>query len=84
MVARYGLPTLRRELMIILARMFAGLFTGGIFVSSDLYRKISQDPEDQGSHPDIQCNDQERGQPFWLHDRRILLGGSFPCVWRRS
>lgn len=36
------------ELMIILARMFAGLFTGGIFVSFLTYVVNKSHPEDQG------------------------------------
>lgn len=36
------------ELMIILARMFAGLFTGGIFVSFLTYVVNMSKPEDQG------------------------------------
>ena len=35
------------ELMIILARMFAGLFTGGIFVSFLTYIVNKSNPEDQ-------------------------------------
>ena len=38
------------ELMIILARMFAGLFTGGIFVSFLTYIVNKSDPEDQGKY----------------------------------
>lgn len=36
------------ELMIILARMFAGLFTGGVFVSFLTYVVNISHPEDQG------------------------------------
>ena len=36
--------------MIILARMFAGLFTGGIFVSFLTYIVNKSDPEDQGKY----------------------------------
>lgn len=38
------------ELMIILARMFAGLFTGGIFVSFLTYIVNKSNPEDQGKY----------------------------------
>ena len=38
------------ELQIILARMFAGLFTGGVFVSFLTYVVSKSDPEDQGRH----------------------------------
>ncbi len=38
------------ELQIVLARMFAGLFTGGIFVSFLTYIVNTADPEDQGKY----------------------------------
>lgn len=38
------------ELMIILARMFAGLFTGGVFVSFLTYIVNVSNPEDQGKY----------------------------------
>ena len=38
------------ELQIVLARMFAGLFTGGIFVSFLTYIVNTAAPEDQGKY----------------------------------
>ena len=60
------------ELMIILARMFAGLFTGGIFVSFLTYIVNKVKPGRPGKISDLQRDDQECGQCVRLYDWRLL------------
>lgn len=52
------------ELMIVLARMFAGLFTGGIFVSFLTYIVNTSRPEDQGKHLTISATIQSVASAF--------------------
>ena len=49
-VAQIWFAYAQTELMIILARMFAGLFTGGVFVSFLTYVVSVARPEDQGKY----------------------------------
>ena len=49
-VAQIWFACAQTELMIILARMFAGLFTGGVFVSFLTYVVSVARPEDQGKY----------------------------------
>lgn len=52
------------ELQIILARMFAGLFTGGVFVSFLTYVVNKSAPEDQGKHLTITATVQSVASAF--------------------
>lgn len=52
------------ELQIILARMFAGLFTGGVFVSFLTYVVNKSTPEDQGKHLTITATVQSVASAF--------------------
>ena len=52
------------ELQIILARMFAGLFTGGVFVSFLTYVVGRSAPEDQGRHLTITATIQSVASAF--------------------
>lgn len=52
------------ELMIVLARMFAGLFTGGIFVSFLTYIVNVSKPEDQGKNLTISATIQSVASAF--------------------
>lgn len=52
------------EFQIILARMFAGLFTGGVFVSFLTYVVGTSRPEDQGKHLTITATIQSVASAF--------------------
>lgn len=52
------------EFQIILARMFAGLFTGGVFVSFLTYVVSKSRPEDQGKHLTITATIQSVASAF--------------------
>ena len=67
------------ELMIILARMFAGLFTGGIFVSFLTYIVNKSDPEDQGKYLTYSATIKSVASAFGY-----MIGGFFRRVFRAS
>ena len=66
------------ELMIILARMFAGLFTGGIFVSFLTYVVNVARPEDQGKFLTYTATIKSVASAFGYMIGGFL--GRFPCA----
>ena len=83
-----------RDSMIILARMFAGLFTGGIFVSFLTYIVNKSNPEDQGKYLTYSATIKSVASAFGYMIGGFLGESSVPvsythldgykrqCIWR--